>query len=730
MKKLIKWLFGLVVSLAILLVLAVILLPMVFDPNDHKTEIQNAASDQIGREVLLNGPIEWSVFPWVAINLNDVVIANEKGFKGDSIAQVEQVAVRVKLLPLLSKQIEIGEVKLIKPEINLQVAKSGLSNWQSLLTASSNEQSSDDSSNTDLEIKGILISQGKLTYTDGSADLQLELTDMSFNSAAIKSGQPTAMSLGGLLSLPAEKLSGQLNAEWQAVNLTSGPGPVFNFSDFSFKGNMDKVPLQLMTDGPMGVDLAADTLQIDRLVMNYSVMSVSTPVKGAQLSGNMALSGQLTIDEFSLAELFKAMGSPLENQANNELSGSGSWSLVGDRFKLDQLKLALDQSKISGDVDIKQLSQLKGQFNFAIDQMNVDDYLPVETTVSSEAVVASEQTVAMDLGQMSGQVKMAHLQLAGVKMSEITLNIKTQGQNLTVEPLQAAFYQGLIKTELKLQPKNTTGKLQITHQMQDFQAGGMLTDLMGTDYLTGLGQLNADIKIDEPFSDRPFKTANGELSYQLTDGDIVGIDVFQIMQKSLSLLNKADVVKKNDELKTAFGLMDIKANVTDGVLKTQTMNITSPYFNLSGEVEIDLDQQTIRGTIKPMLTNIPEGVLDKNFEKLLNIRIPVSLKGNLLEPDVSIDIEKLILESQKAKIDEKKAELKEDLFDALLGSKKDKNKETESTTDGEPAVELTEKQRKKAEKDQAKRDLLESLLGGKKDKNKDAPSDDSDGGNG
>ncbi|TDR18460.1 AsmA family protein [Marinicella litoralis] len=731
MKKLIKWLVGLVAFLALLLVLAVILLPLVFDPNEHKVEIQRAASEQVGRDVSLNGPIEWSVFPWIAINLSDVDIANEKGFKGDFLAQVEQVSVRVKLLPLFSKQIKIGQVELVHPEINLQVAQSGRSNWQSIvntLSGTTDEVSPDSGSSSDLEIKGISITQGTLNYTDAPADLQLEMTDLSFQSEAIKAGIPTDMNLTANLNLPIQNLTGQLSATWKVQNLTSGLGPVFDFSTLDLDGEMDAVLLKLTTGGEMVVDLAADSMKINLLTAQYGPMKVSTPVRGTQLSSNMSLSGAAVIDAFTLTELFEAMGSPVENQANNELSGSGSWSLVGDRLQLNQLKMTLDESSISGDVDVKQLSQMKGQFNLNINQMNMDDYLPNETT-SSVAVTNKQETATMDLGQLSGQIKMGHLQLMGLQLSDITLNIKTQGKNITVEPLQAGFYQGLIKTELKLQPDNDSGKLQVMHQMKDFQAGDMLTDLMGTDYLTGLGQLIADIKIDEPFSERPFKTANGTLSYQLSDGDIVGIDVFQIMQKSLSLLNKSDVINNNEELKTAFGLMDIQATVSNGVLKTQTLKITSPYFNLDGDVEIDLDQQTIRGTIKPMLTNIPEGVLDKNFEKLLNIRIPVSLRGNLLEPDVSIDIEKLILESQKAKIDEKKEELKEDLFDALLGTKKNKKESNDPiTTDGEPPVELTEKQKRRAEKDQAKRDLLESLLGGSKDKKdpeeKDADTDD------
>jgi len=420
------------------------------------------------------------------------------------------------------------------------------------------------------------------------------------------------------------------------------------------------------------------------------------------------------------------------------LSGQMQWSLVGDRLQLDNIDMNLDDSAIKGQVDIKQLSQLKGQFDLNIDQLNLDLYLPNDEAASTTST--SGDSAAMDMGQMSGQIKMNKLIAAGVNLEDITLKIRTQGKNLTIEPLQAGFYQGLIKTELQLQPENRTEKLKLTHSMQDFQAGSLLTDLMGTDYLTGLGQLNADVKIDEPFAERPFKTANGSVSYRLTDGDIVGIDIFQIMQQSLSLLNKTEAAQSNAELKTAFGLMEIQADINQGILTTNTLKLTSPYFDLKGHVEINLDQQTIKGTIQPMLTNIPEGVLDKNFEKLINLRIPVSLKGSLLEPEISIDVAKLIVATQQEKIDQKKEELKNDLFDKLLGNdKKDKKQKQDNKSNepsnpevviqGEQQPELTEKQKKRAEKDKMKRDLLEGLFKSKKGKDEEAEEEGGGSGN-
>ena len=734
MKKLIKWLLGIVAFLAVLIVLAIVLLPIFFDPNEHKPRIQEIAAENLGREVVLNGPIEWSVFPWVAINLNDVSIANEAGFKGDHLAQVEQVAVRVKLLPLLKKQIQVGQVELQKPNINLQVAKSGKSNWQSIIDhmdQGSAGSAPSEGSSTDLEIRGISISDGTMSYADGGADLRIQMNDLSFESEAIKAGSPTKMSFDSQIEIAAQELKGQLKTAWLAEGLTSDSGMSLDFSSLDFEGLSAGMPLQLTTSGKTVLNLAEDSLMVDNLTLNYGALSLNTPLQGKQITKNMALSGQLNIDEFSLAELLAELGSPLDNQANNDLSGQMQWSLVGDRLQLKNVDMKLDESSIKGDLDLRQMSQLKGQFNLSINELDLDKYLPAEQAGNEAA--SSETSVAMDLGQMTGAVKMTGLVASGVNLSDITLKIKTNGKNITIEPLQADFYQGLIKTEVQFRPESRTQKVKLTHSMKDFQAGSLLTDLMGTDYLTGLGQLNADINIDEPFAESPLKTTNGSISYKLTDGDIVGIDVFQIMQQSLSLLNKTDAVKSNSELKTEFGLMEIQADINQGVLKTNTLKLNSPYFDMKGDVEIDLDQQTIKGSIQPMLTNIPEGVLDKNFEKLINLRIPVTLKGSLLEPEISIDIAKLILATQKEKIDQKKEELKDELLGKLLGSQKDKNEagadnntgSPDESGQGEAEPEMTAKQKKRAKKDKLKKDLLQGLFKSKKDsKDDDTESDD------
>ena len=89
----------------------------------------------------------------------------------------------------------------------------------------------------------------------------------------------------------------------------------------------------------------------------------------------------------------------------------------------------------------------------------------------------------------------------------------------------------------------------------------------------------------------------------------------------------------------------------------------------------DLVNMTIDGTIEPMLLDIPEQVLSDKYKKLLNLPIPVTLSGSVLEPNISIDAKKLLLATQKERIEKEKEKLKGKLLDSLFGKEKKESKE-------------------------------------------------------
>jgi AsmA protein len=69
MGRLIRVLANLVGALALLIIVAAAVLPMVVDPNDYKDNIAKAVEANTGRNLAIEGDIGLPVFRWLAVKI-------------------------------------------------------------------------------------------------------------------------------------------------------------------------------------------------------------------------------------------------------------------------------------------------------------------------------------------------------------------------------------------------------------------------------------------------------------------------------------------------------------------------------------------------------------------------------------------------------------------------------------------------------------------------------------
>ena len=117
MKKFFKWMLAIVGVVVVLLAVATVVLPMVVDPNDYKDEISEAVAKKTGRDLTIGGDIKWSVFPSLGLEFSDVRLGNPNGFGEQPMLDIGEAGISVKLLPLLKRKVEVGEVSLVGREI-------------------------------------------------------------------------------------------------------------------------------------------------------------------------------------------------------------------------------------------------------------------------------------------------------------------------------------------------------------------------------------------------------------------------------------------------------------------------------------------------------------------------------------------------------------------------------------------------------------------------------------
>ena len=133
-----------VLGLILLIVVTVVVAPFVIDPNDYRDQIQQVVKEKTGRDLLINGDLSLSVFPWVGVGINDVSLSNAEGFKAKHFAEIKEANVKVKLLPLLSQQVEVSTVVLKGVSLNLEKNKAGKTNWDDMAQAPAEQDTPSD----------------------------------------------------------------------------------------------------------------------------------------------------------------------------------------------------------------------------------------------------------------------------------------------------------------------------------------------------------------------------------------------------------------------------------------------------------------------------------------------------------------------------------------------------------------------------------------------------------
>ncbi len=123
-----KIFFG-VIGLLLLLILAAAIIPFLIPSSVYKSTIQDQLSERLGRDVMINGDVKISPLPSLKVKAGGVIIDNPDGFTAENFASMEGLDVKIKLLPLLSKKVEITAFELDTPKISLEKRADGKTNW-------------------------------------------------------------------------------------------------------------------------------------------------------------------------------------------------------------------------------------------------------------------------------------------------------------------------------------------------------------------------------------------------------------------------------------------------------------------------------------------------------------------------------------------------------------------------------------------------------------------------
>lgn len=357
-----------IAAIILLLVIAMAALPFVIDPNDYKDEISAQVEKTTGRTLTLQGDIELSVFPWIALELGPMTLSNAKGFEADYFAEVEKAKVRIRLLPLLKKELEMDTIVLNGLVLNLEKDAESRTNWDDLATADGDEaQSADEQAQQTgapdeakpalevINIAGIQFSNANIFWSDKSTDQNFQLRNMSLNTDQLNPGQPTDFETAFDLISGNPEVKAHVTLQSQIMVNMDKQQYALEDLDFNIMAESTELPFdqaELALQANVAADMAQQQLSIQGLQVN---INASKGEQNLQASLNGELQSQLASQEHQLSK-FSLTGTITDpalpaGEADFRVNSDIQADLNNETLSLADLAVQIEDMMINGQLD-------------------------------------------------------------------------------------------------------------------------------------------------------------------------------------------------------------------------------------------------------------------------------------------------------------------------------------------------------------------------------------------
>jgi len=659
-------------ALIVLIVLALLAVRLLVNPNDFKPRIVSAVRDATGRELSLPGELQLGVFPWVAVEFGPASLGNPPGFSAEPFVAVKHVAMRVRLLPLLRKQLQIGRIDVDGLELRLQKNAQGKTNWDfgSKTGAAEPPPRSGAASASLQDLAGLQIKDSRVSYQDLVAEqLNLEI-------GRIHAGTTTPVSLRvRLITAPG---SAPLDLTARCSFSASAEGDGFAVTKLELTGTR----VQSAT-ATTKVAFNAPELTADLKGQTLSVPAFNAQLAGAQLGGS--LQGTHVVDAPQLGGTFKLMpASPRELLASmgtqppptrdakalTRLSGAGTFEYSPRAAALKGLELHLDDSTLRGNLAVTDLKTDALSFDLALDQIDFDRYRPPVGAASKPAAAPPERAAESQDGGLkslllNGTLKVGRAAIANLKVTQLSATVTARNAVLHIAPISAQFYGGSYTGDVTIDSRPRVPTLKFEQSMSNVDVGPLLLDFAKSKRLSGRGTVMTNLTAQGLDGDAILRTLDGHATATLNNGAIEGFDLWFEVNRAMTLIQKQSLPAGSSSGRTRFDVFKATADINNGVASSRDLTIASQNLRVTGAGTVNLASEALDYRINAAV--LKQATTGPATAANTLATIPVNITGSLSSPKIAPDLQGVAKARVEQELGKHSDELRKKLQDQFKG---------------------------------------------------------------
>lgn len=672
----------LLLTIAILIIIiagAITALVTLVNPNQFKPLLVEQVKKQTGLDLVIQGDIHWQFFPSIGFELGKTELKNPQGFANPDMFKVNQVAVSVSVIPLLDKQLKIGNVTLKGAQIDVETLKDGTRNIDALLsknktdtnveavkpdqlgtqqtdkgseptsTALKEVSASASSSSSDkwsVDLEGVTIENATLQMNDKQTGSFTKLSNVSLNLSGFAANQWTkatfaadgennqqTFSADGSLEFKLSKDFSQY--ELRNVSLTSS----FNAPDIKIgKVHVALNTFQLDKENQLSYSVNGDASGLSFDLKGEGTLSVDHTLSTVALS-NFTLDGDL--QGKSLPE------SPMKLNVNTALS----FDLEKKQLTLQLEKLKANALELDGTSDVTLTTIPKIRFDLHSPNINLDEFLKPQGTTQAESSggtaqsSSSEQTsskgqntkkpvaeVEPDLSALktidiAGKIAIDKFQMQNAKMQNVKASISVKDGVAKLNSFTSNLYDGKISANGTLDARKSPASYKVVSKIVGVQVQPLLKDVANNGKLEGVGNIDLNLHGKGLTPSGIKQNVAGTVAINFTDGAVNGINVAQLIRTNYAKLKGQPVENSNEVQKTDFSSMKATVKLANGVATTDDLSAKSPLLRVHGQGSANYVKETVDALIRTSIVGSLKGQGGQSINELKDVTIPVKVTG-------------------------------------------------------------------------------------------------------
>ena len=572
-----------IIAIIIIAIAALAALPFIIDPNDYKDEIAAQVEKTTGRKLTLQGDIELSVFPWIALELGPLSLSNASGFKAESFASVEAAEIRIKLMPLLKKQLEMDTIVLDGLLLNLETNKEGVTNWDDLTktsdaveqTPSADSDSASDEPSSGLsavKIAGIKLTNANVLWSDASKDENFQLRNLNLETDPLAPGDPTSLT-----------------------------------TSFDFISSKPEVKAHIELESKVIVDLEKQIYALESLKLNTVANSSAMPLQQANLDLQADINANMASELVTIQNLvinLQATGS--EQNIDADIKGLIEANLASQQHSITNLV-------ISADIEDKNLPGGKSKLdvttnliaNLADETLQVNDLAIKLADLTMNGRILAKKILSDDL-TFNGNIQVKPFNLR--KLAEdLKIELPEMADNSTLELVQlsseiSGSKQSLNTSDLQLtlDQSQLTGQFGINNFEKPAYTFNLTLDQIDADRYLPPAKEEGEDKTAKEVSTPDSSAADGASELPLeTLRDINAKGSLKIGKLKVSGINSENIV--------------ITIDAKDGLIKLSPLAAELYQGKYQGNVNLDARGDSLKLAVDENLQGVQAGPLLKDL---------------------------------------------------------------------------------------------------------------------